>query len=104
MSGRQVLNPSLLVLDFSSFLLLLAASLLVLLASSSSLTQGFFLGFLAILALPSLVAVVGGNGLAAGRLDWMKTQSGRSSAFSPILLVGFGCKKYVSDYYKGGAS
>ena len=94
-----MLNPSLLVLDFSSFLLLLAASLLVLLASSSSLTQGFFLGFLAI-----LVAMVGGNGLAAGRLDWMKTQSGRASAFSPILLVGFGCKKYVSDYYTGGAS
>jgi len=54
---------------------------------------GFFLGFLVILALPSLVAVVGGTGLGAGRLDWMKTQSGSGSAFSPTLFVAIGCKK-----------
>jgi len=62
-------------------------------ASSSFSGAWFFLAFLVILALPSLVAVVDGPGLGAGRLDWMKSQSGRGSALSPTLLVCVGCKK-----------
>ena len=51
---------------------------------------GFFLGLLVIVALHSLVAVVGATGLAAGRLDWIKTQSRSGSAFSPTLFVAIG--------------